>query len=53
MSITRNSSSEIPRCKEFSKEHWKAWIAAWLGRTLDLKRAKALFAELGECVSTI
>ena len=35
MSITRNSSSEIPWWKEPSKEQWKAWIAAWLGWTLD------------------
>ena len=30
-----NSSSEIPWWKEPSKEQWKAWIAAWLGWTLD------------------
>src|SRR5271170_6130825 len=35
MSITLNSSSEIPWWKEPSKEQWKAWIAAWLGWTLD------------------
>src|SRR5258708_757493 len=35
MSITSNSSSEIPWWKEPSKEQWKAWIAAWLGWTLD------------------
>src|SRR5260370_23925339 len=35
MSITPNSSSEIPWWKEPSKEQWKAWIAAWLGWTLD------------------
>jgi MFS transporter, SHS family, lactate transporter len=35
MSTTLNSSSEIPWWKEPSKEQWKAWIAAWLGWTLD------------------
>jgi MFS transporter, SHS family, lactate transporter len=35
MSITLNSSSEIPWWKEPSKEQWKAWIAAWQGWTLD------------------
>src|SRR6202048_4593326 len=35
MSITLNSSSEIPWWKEPSKDQWKAWIAAWLGWTLD------------------
>jgi hypothetical protein len=35
MSMTLNSSSEIPWWKEPSKEQWKAWIAAWLGWTLD------------------
>ena len=35
MSIMLNPSSEIPWWKEPSKEQWKAWIAAWLGWTLD------------------
>src|SRR4249920_2785144 len=35
MSTTLNSSSEIPWWKEPNKEQWKAWIAAWLGWTLD------------------
>ena len=35
MSTTLNPSSEIPWWKEPSKEQWKAWIAAWLGWTLD------------------
>src|SRR5260221_11196012 len=35
MSITLNSSSEIPWGKEPSKEQWKAWIAAWLGWMLE------------------
>src|SRR6516225_3524371 len=35
MSAILNSSSEIPWWKEPSKEQWKAWIAAWLGWTLD------------------
>ena len=35
MSGTLNSSWEIPWWKEPSKEQWKAWIAAWLGWTLD------------------
>jgi len=35
MSIMHNSSSEIPWWKEPTKEQWKAWIAAWLGWTLD------------------
>src|SRR5215475_7967310 len=35
MSIILNSSSEMPWWKEPSKEQWKAWIAAWLGWTLD------------------
>ena len=35
MSTTLNTSSEIPWWKEPSKEQWKAWIAAWLGWTLD------------------
>ena len=35
MSVILNSSSEIPWWKEPSKEQWKAWIAAWLGWTLD------------------
>jgi SHS family lactate transporter-like MFS transporter len=35
MSTILNSSSEIPWWKEPSKEQWKAWIAAWLGWTLD------------------
>jgi SHS family lactate transporter-like MFS transporter len=30
-----NSSSEIPWWKEPTREQWKAWIAAWLGWTLD------------------
>jgi SHS family lactate transporter-like MFS transporter len=35
MSGTLNSPWEIPWWKEPSKEQWKAWIAAWLGWTLD------------------
>jgi MFS family permease len=35
MSATINSSLEIPWWKEPSREQWKAWIAAWLGWTLD------------------
>jgi SHS family lactate transporter-like MFS transporter len=35
MSTTLNLSSEIPWWKEPSREQWKAWIAAWLGWTLD------------------
>jgi MFS transporter, SHS family, lactate transporter len=35
MSGTLNSSPEIPWWKEPSKEQWLAWIAAWLGWTLD------------------
>jgi MFS transporter, SHS family, lactate transporter len=35
MSGTPNSSLEIPWWKEPSKEQWKAFIAAWLGWTLD------------------
>src|ERR1700676_3565676 len=35
MSTTLNSSSEIPWWKGQSREQWKAWIAAWLGWTLD------------------
>ena len=35
MSAILNSSSEIPWWKEPNKEQWKAWIAAWLGWTLD------------------
>jgi hypothetical protein len=35
VSTILNSSSEIPWWKEPSKEQWKAWIAAWLGWTLD------------------
>ena len=30
-----NISSEIPWWKEPTREQWKAWIAAWLGWTLD------------------
>ena len=35
MSVALKSSLEIPWWKEPSKEQWKAWIAAWLGWTLD------------------
>src|SRR5580704_4276002 len=35
MSTTLNPSSEIPWWKEPSREQWKAWVAAWLGWTLD------------------
>src|ERR1700740_1746613 len=35
MSVILNSSSEIPWWKEPSKEQWKAYVAAWLGWTLD------------------
>ena len=35
MSGILNSSSEIPWWKEPSREQWLAWIAAWLGWTLD------------------
>src|SRR5262249_58674813 len=35
MSTTLRLSSEIPWWKEPSREQWKAWIAAWLGWTLD------------------
>ena len=35
MSTTLNSSSEIPWWKEPTKDQWKAYIAAWLGWTLD------------------
>ena len=35
MSTTFNLTSEFPWWKEPSREQWKAWIAAWLGWTLD------------------
>jgi MFS transporter, SHS family, lactate transporter len=35
MSTLVNSSSEIPWWKEPTKDQWIAWIAAWLGWTLD------------------
>lgn len=35
MPTTLNPSLEIPWWKEPSKEQWKAWVAAWLGWTLD------------------
>jgi len=35
MSTTLISSSEIPWWKEPTKDQWTAWIAAWLGWTLD------------------
>ena len=35
MSTLVNSSSEIPWWKEPTKDQWMAWIAAWLGWTLD------------------
>jgi MFS transporter, SHS family, lactate transporter len=35
MSTTLNLPSEIPWWKEPTREQWKAWIAAWLGWTLD------------------
>src|SRR6266446_4379415 len=35
MSTTLDASANIPWWKEPSKEQWKAWIAAWLGWTLD------------------
>jgi len=35
MSGTLNSSSKIPWWKEPTKDQWLAWIAAWLGWTLD------------------
>ena len=35
MSATLNSSLEIPWWKEPTKDQWLAWIAAWLGWTLD------------------
>ena len=35
MSITLNTSSEIAWWKEPTKDQWLAWIAAWLGWTLD------------------
>jgi len=35
MSTTLDLSSEIPWWKEPSRDQWKAWIAAWLGWTLD------------------
>ena len=38
MSAALNSSLEIPWWKEPSKEQWNAWIAAWLGWTLEGRR---------------
>ena len=35
MSTLVKSSSEIPWWKEPTKDQWMAWIAAWLGWTLD------------------
>jgi hypothetical protein len=35
MSTLVSSSSEIPWWKEPTKDQWIAWIAAWLGWTLD------------------
>src|ERR1700722_561842 len=35
MSTLVNSSSEIPWWKEPTRDQWIAWIAAWLGWTLD------------------
>jgi SHS family lactate transporter-like MFS transporter len=35
MSTALDVSANIPWWKEPSKEQWKAWIAAWLGWTLD------------------
>ncbi len=35
MSGTLNSSLEIPWWKEPTKDQWLAWLAAWLGWTLD------------------
>ena len=35
MQATLNSSLEIPWWKEPTKDQWLAWIAAWLGWTLD------------------
>jgi SHS family lactate transporter-like MFS transporter len=35
MSTLVSSSTEIPWWKEPTKDQWIAWIAAWLGWTLD------------------
>src|SRR5271169_4655076 len=35
MSTLVTSSSEMPWWKEPTKDQWIAWIAAWLGWTLD------------------
>jgi hypothetical protein len=35
MSATLSSSAEIPWWKEPTKDQWLAWVAAWLGWTLD------------------
>jgi MFS transporter, SHS family, lactate transporter len=35
MSITAAGANPIPWWKEPSKDQWLAWIAAWLGWTLD------------------
>ena len=35
MSITVAGANPIPWWKEPSKDQWLAWIAAWLGWTLD------------------
>src|SRR5262252_11046733 len=34
-SLEINSSLKIPWWKEPTKEQWLAWVAAWLGWTLD------------------
>src|SRR6516164_11178302 len=40
MSVALNSFLEIPWWKEPSKEQWKAWIAAWLGRENAFRLSK-------------
>src|SRR5580692_2277349 len=47
MSITAAGANPIPWWKEPSKDQWLAWIAAWLGWTLDSFDFTGFFASDG------
>jgi hypothetical protein len=44
MSITVAGANPLPWWKEPSKDQWLAWIAAWLGWTLDGEHGCALYS---------